>query len=178
MGGKCTAFIQRHSLCSDGLSRHGGMGSASKDTASGFQHGDMKRLRDYISKSYAELGLWVAKHRLESTCNVILDGLRSFIGSHQRETAKRQVYGSWRLKSVSVELVLLTTVWELWGAIDVEYSSFIAKLWVNCILKYSNLSERYWGSACQPVFVKKKVLIKRQHISSKCLHLCLPKATN
>lgn len=154
------------------------MGSATKDTASGFQHGDMKRLRDYISKSYAELGLWVAKHLRESTYNVILEGLRSFIGSHQRETAKRQVYGSWRLKSVSVELVLLTTVRELWGAIDVEYSSFIAKLWVNCILKYSNLSERWLVSACQPVLVLKKVLIKRQHISSKCLHLCLPKATN
>ena len=55
------------------------MGSATKDTASGFQHGDMKRLRDYISKSYAELGLWVAKHRRESTCNVILDGLRGFM---------------------------------------------------------------------------------------------------
>ncbi|RHE69290.1 hypothetical protein DW718_11650 [Weissella cibaria] len=55
------------------------MGSATKDTASGFQHGDMKRLRDYISKSYAELGLWVAKHLRESTYNVILEGLRSFM---------------------------------------------------------------------------------------------------
>ena len=93
-GGKCTAFIQRHSLLNYRLWLFGGMGSATKDTASGFQHGDMKRLRDYISKSYAELGLWVAKHLRESTYNVILEGLRSFIGSHQRETAKRQVYGS------------------------------------------------------------------------------------
>ena len=81
------------------------MGSATKDTASGFQHGDMKRLRDYISKSYAELGLWVAKYRRESTCNVILDGLRSFYGSHQRETAKGRYTAPDALKCEFVAVV-------------------------------------------------------------------------
>ena len=120
----------------------------------------------------------MAKHRLESTYNVILDGLRSFIGSHQRETAKRQVYGSWRLKSVSVELVLLTTVRELWGAIDVEYSSFIVSYgWT--VSSNTQIFRSDIGVVRVNLFLlKKKVLIKRQHISSKCLHLCLPKATN
>lgn len=47
--GKCTPMIKRHSLCSDGLSRHGGVGSAYKDTTSGFQAHLTQKLSDSIT---------------------------------------------------------------------------------------------------------------------------------
>ena len=56
-------------------------------------------------KSHVKLGLWVAKYRRESTCNVILDGLRSFYGSHQREIAKGRYTAPDALKCEFVAVV-------------------------------------------------------------------------